>query len=120
MLLVLNGEVSVETAEPGHDGEHVDISALGPGNLIGEMGLLDGAPRSVTCVAATRVDAGGLSREALELLFSENPKVGAKLMTAIAKRLADRLRAAGDQLRIYSQLVADMQREINAMKRRAL
>ncbi|MDH5540037.1 MAG: cyclic nucleotide-binding domain-containing protein, partial [Rhizobacter sp.] len=43
MLLLLTGEVSVQTREPGGS-EPVVISVLGPGNLIGEMGLLDGAP----------------------------------------------------------------------------
>ena len=41
MLLVLTGEVSVQTADAG-TGEPVVISVLGPGNVIGAMGLLDG------------------------------------------------------------------------------
>ena len=116
MLLLLSGEVSVETVQAGC-ADVVSISVLGPGNLLGEMGLLDGEPRSVSCVAATRVEAAGLSREALELLIREHPAVGARLMTAVAKRLADRLRAAGDQLRIYSQLATDMQLEIDGLRR---
>ena len=116
MLLLLSGEVSVETAQ-ADQADAISISVLGPGNLLGEMGLLDGEPRSVSCVAATRVEAAGLSREALELLIREHPAVGARLMTAVAKRLADRLRAAGDQLRIYSQLATDMQLEIDGLRR---
>lgn len=104
MLLLLDGEVAVETSQP-QDGHEVEISVLGPGNLLGEMALLDGEPRSVSCRAVTRIEAAGLSREALERLMRENPLVGARLMTAVAKRLADRLRAAGDQLRIYAQLL---------------
>lgn len=104
MLLLLEGEVSVETAT---DDAGVEISVLGPGNLFGEMALLDGEPRSVSCRAATSIEVAGLSREALELLLRENPVVCAKLMTAIAKRLSDRLRAAGDQLRMYAQLLDD-------------
>lgn len=118
MLLLLSGEVSVETAQPGH-ADAVSISVLGPGNLLGEMGLLDGEPRSVSCVAATRIEAAGLSREALAVLLREHPAVGAGLMTAVAKRLADRLRAAGDQLRIYAQLASDMQQEIDRLRRGA-
>lgn len=125
MLLLLSGEVSAQTAfvgpptAPAEGGDTVAISVLGPGNLFGEMGLLDGEPRSMTCVAATRIEAAGLSRDALELLLRDHPAVGARLMTAIAKRLADRLRAAGDQLRIYAQLTGDMQQQIERLKRRA-
>lgn len=123
MLLLLSGEVSTETVRPGADAavpgdrsDAVSISVLGPGNLFGEMGLLDGEPRSVSCIAATRIDAAGLSREALELLLRDHPAVGARLMTAIAKRLADRLRAAGDQLRFYAQICGDMQQQIDRLK----
>lgn len=115
MLLLLSGEVSVETVEPSHT-DPVAISVLGPGNLLGEMSLLDGEPRSVSCRAVTRIEAGGLSREALERLLRENPAVGARLMTAVAKRLADRLRAAGDQLRMYSHIVGDLKTRLHALE----
>ena len=117
MLLVLSGDVSVETADPRGGGQ-VAISVLGPGNLIGEMGLLDGSPRSATCTAATAVQAGGLSRKALERLIEDNPRVGAKLMVGLSKRLADRLRAMSEQLVIYAQLTGSMQSEINALRAR--
>ena len=106
MLLLLEGEVSVETSA---DGGGVEISVLGPGNFVGEMALLDGEPRSVSCRAATSIEAAGLSRDALELLLRDNPVVCAKLMMTVAKRLGDRLRAAGEQLRIYAQLLGDVQ-----------
>ena len=77
------------------------ISVLGPGNIIGEMGLLDGSPRSATCIASPAVQAGGLSRKALERLIEDNPQVGAKLMTGLAKRLAERLRAMSEQIGMY-------------------
>ena len=116
LLLLLAGEVSVETADPA--GGAVTISVLGPGNIIGEMGLLDGSPRSATCIASTPVQAGGLSRKALERLIEDHPKVGAKLMTGLAKRLAERLRGMGEQIGMYAQLMASMQQDINSLKAR--
>jgi CRP-like cAMP-binding protein len=44
MFLVLQGDVSVEMAD-STPGEQVPISVLGPGSLVGEMGLIDGSPR---------------------------------------------------------------------------
>jgi hypothetical protein len=52
MALVLEGEVRAESGT-GVTGEEVVVSVIGPGSLIGEMGLLDGAPRSATCTALT-------------------------------------------------------------------
>ncbi|GAP33555.1 cyclic nucleotide-binding domain-containing protein [Piscinibacter sakaiensis] len=118
LLLVLSGEVSVETADPRGGGQ-VAISILGPGNIIGEMGLLDGSPRSATCIATTALQAGGLSRKALEKLIEDNPRVGAKLLVGLSKRLAARLRGMSDQLLMYAQLTESMQQEIQALKARA-
>ena len=103
MLLLLSGEVSIEL-EGSEPGDSTPISVLGAGHLIGEMGVLDGAPRSTHCVAASRVEAAALTRAALHQLIDEHPAVGARLMAAVAQRLAERLRAAGEQLRMLARI----------------
>ena len=103
LLLLLEGEVQVESRANGGN-DPMAISVLGPGSIIGEMSLLDGAPRSATCVALGNVLAAGLSRKGLELLIDEQPRTAAKLLMGLAQRLADRLRALGQQLQMYAQL----------------
>lgn len=103
MILVLTGEVSVEMADLGKP-DAVTVSVVGAGNILGEMGLLDGAARSATCKAVSDVSAATLSRDALKRLLEEHPKVAALLLVAISQRLADRLRALGDQLKLYARL----------------
>ena len=115
MLLVITGEVSVDTAEAGRP-DAVAISVLGPGNLVGELGLLDGAARSASCSAATAVQAASLSRNGLLKLIAERPAVAAKLMAAISQRIADRLRALGEQIQMYAQLTAAQAAEIERLK----
>lgn len=105
MLLLLSGEVSIELEGTSGD-DSMPISVLGAGHLIGEMGVLDGAPRSTHCVAVSRVVAAALTRAALHKLIDEYPAVGARLMAAVAQRLAERLRAAGEQLRMLARLPA--------------
>jgi len=120
MLLVLSGEVSVETAEPGHASEAVAISALGAGSLLGEMSLVDGEPRSTECTAVSAVQAAGLSRQGLDQLVAQHPQVAAKLLAEVASIIANRLRALSDQLRLYAQLTATLQREIDRLKASAM
>lgn len=115
MLLVLSGEVSVDVADDGHP-EAVAVSVLGPGNLVGEMGLIDGAPRSATCKAITDVQAAGLSRVGLQRLIEEHPRVGARLVVLISMRIAERLRGMGDQIAMYSRLAAQQAAEIERLK----
>lgn len=110
LLLILSGEVHVE-ATPFGGSEALEISVLGPGHVIGEMGLLDGAPRSTTCTAVTAVHAAVLSRQAYERMLAEHPVVAAKLMVALAQRIAERLRALGEQLGLYAKLARDARHE---------
>ena len=84
MALVLGGEVTVENAV-AHDG--IVVSVLGPGSLIGEMGLIDQSPRSATCTAASDVALAMLTREALTRLIDDEPAVAARLLLAMSKRI---------------------------------
>ena len=111
MVLLLEGEVTVESIIVSRH-TPVTVSVLGPGSLIGEMGLVDGQARLASCTASTDVSCAILSRAALEKLSQENPKTAAKLMFAVSLRIAERLRETADKLKKYAQLVQAMQQEI--------
>lgn len=112
LLLILQGEVTVETLTVSRRATRT-VTVLGPGSIIGEMALLDGAARSASCVAETRVVCAALSRSALEKMINESPVAAAKLMSALSQRMAERLRDSGEKLRLYAQLVNTMQGEID-------
>lgn len=116
LLLVLEGEVSVESSAAGGPDSPLSLSVLGAGEIIGEMALLDGAPRSVSCTALSAVQAAGLSRQGLENLMAEHPVVAAKLLVVLATRIADRLRALGQQVQWYAQMAADRSEELNRLR----
>lgn len=114
MALVVEGEVTVEALNVSRiDAQTVNV--LGPGHLMGEMSLMDGAARSATCTASTDVRCAVLNRHALEAMIAEEPATAAKLLSAVALRLSRRLREADGKLQLYSQLVASMQQEINRL-----
>lgn len=103
LLLLLDGEVTVETGT-NLPGLEVPIAVLGAGSVLGEMAVLDSAPRSATCTAVSPVQAAGLARRGLERLVEEHPRVAAKLLVVLAQHMAERLRALDDQLRMYGQI----------------
>lgn len=113
MALVLEGEVRAESGT-GVEGEEVVISLMGPGSLVGEMGLIDGAPRSATCTALSDLKLATLSRNALMGLIDAHPAIAAKLLLAICKGMADRLRESNRRLRTLTQVTRAVQRELNA------
>ena len=113
MLLVIDGDVTVENqASPTSEG--LVVTVLGPGSLIGEMSLIDGSPRSATCVAATDVAAGKLTRDALARLMNEQPGLAARLLLAISKRLSDHLREANRKILTFTQVSRALQQELDA------
>ncbi len=114
MALVLEGEVVVESITVSRT-EPLTITVLGPGSLVGEVGLVDQAPRSASCTACTDVLCAILTREALAALVEEAPRMGAKLLLAISARLAERLRDNARKLRLYAKLAVSMRLEIDRM-----
>lgn len=103
MLLIVDGDVSVSEAAAG-GGEAVPVAVISAGAIIGEMSLLDGAPRASTCIAIGPVQAAGMSRKGLEVLIARHPAVAARFMVNLCCRLSDRLRAMGDQLKLYASM----------------
>ncbi|WP_302174114.1 cyclic nucleotide-binding domain-containing protein [uncultured Hydrogenophaga sp.] len=114
MLLLLSGDIAVENELPGAADSMV-VSIIGPGSLLGEMGVIDGSPRSATCTANTDITVGLLTRTGLMRLLRDEPAVGARLLLAITKRMADRLRETTRKLRTFAQMNRVLQQELNVV-----
>ena len=112
MLLLLDGEVTIESIVVSRTAP-ITVTVLGPGSLIGEMGLLDGAPRSASCTAMSDLRCAILTRDAMNHLLNDDPRTAAKLMMAISLRIAQRMRENQDKLKLYAQLTQAMNEEIN-------
>lgn len=84
--LLLEGE-----AEVVRDG--VEVARVGPGDFLGELGLLDQADRSASVVATTPVKALYWEHEVLRDLLRRLPRVAERIeQEATRRRDADRSR----------------------------
>jgi CRP/FNR family transcriptional regulator, cyclic AMP receptor protein len=61
--------------------------ALGPGDFLGEMALLDGGPRSATVTAETSVRAMRLPRRGFEKALKQDPGMARAIMEELAGRV---------------------------------
>ena len=95
LLLLEEGEVEVVGEAAG---EAVVYAQLGPGSVVGEVGFVDGRPRTHSVRAVTPCRLRRLTRERLLLLVKDDPGLFAKLTIAMAELIAFRFRGAVDAL----------------------
>jgi len=114
MVLVLDGEVTVENIVVSRISP-ITLTVLGPGSMHGELGLIDGLPRSASCTASSDLRCAILTREGMSQLLKDDPRIGAKLMMAISMRIGERLRDNTEKLKKYVQLTRTMQQEIDRL-----
>jgi CRP/FNR family transcriptional regulator, cyclic AMP receptor protein len=64
-------------------------ASLGPGDVVGEMSLLDNRPRSATVTARTDMHLLVLSSRNFSALINEVPLVARRIMAALARRVRE-------------------------------
>ncbi|MEQ8717809.1 MAG: cyclic nucleotide-binding domain-containing protein [Acidimicrobiales bacterium] len=65
------------------------VADLGPGDFLGELAVLSGAPRTATVVATSEMSLEVLNRRELMTMLDENPRVARKILVGAVKRLHD-------------------------------
>ncbi len=68
------------------------IDILHPGEIFGEMAILEEAPRSANAIALDPVKALEFNRENFEILMRGNPQIALKLLRLFTKRIYDQRR----------------------------
>jgi CRP-like cAMP-binding protein len=68
-------------------GREVIIDLLGPGDVFGELALLDGEPRSADCVATEVTELLLLQRDDFLQFLEGNPKLTIALLAELSRRL---------------------------------
>ena len=68
------------------------IDILNPGEIFGEMAILEDAPRSGSAVALDQVKVLEFNRENFEILMMGNPQIALKLLKLFTKRIYDQKR----------------------------
>lgn len=82
MVAIVSG-----TARIVKDGK--TITTVGPGDVVGEMSLIDGHRRSASVVAETPVEVVEIHRTTFTKLLDSNPSIARKLLVAQTVRLRD-------------------------------
>lgn len=84
--IVIDGTVDI--LMPSGTSE-IAVANLGPGEIVGEMAVITGEPRSAAIVAKTEVHVLRIERATLRALLREFPELSQEMMLILARRLAE-------------------------------
>ncbi|MGB0694489.1 MAG: SulP family inorganic anion transporter [Rhodospirillaceae bacterium] len=100
--LLVSGRMEIHIAIPGSLRQR-RVGVLTPGTVFGEMGLLDGAPRSARVRAVAPSLCLSIDRAAFETLQREDPDTAMRLLGNLSRLFADRLRISNRMVAALEQ-----------------
>lgn len=92
MFAILTGRIRLALSNAR--GREIVLRTLGPGDILGEMALIDGEPRSADATAAEDTTCLVLTRARFEAVAADRPDVG----MAMARHLSSHLRRTNFQM----------------------
>lgn len=105
LYLIRSGKVKVSLMQ--HEADEQNLVTLNPGDVFGELALIDGNLRVTSARVAEQALLYSLSRKNFLKLAAEKPRLGIQLTLNIAKLLSFRLRQAKKDYRTMLALLAD-------------
>ena len=96
MVVLLTGTIAVDRVQPW--GEQLRLAETRPGDILGEMSLLDSGIRFSTCTTLTDCELAALNAEAMDEMMSKDPQLAASLVALLARKLSQRLRVVSARL----------------------
>lgn len=96
MVVVLSGSIAVDRVQPW--GERLRLAEAVPGEILGEMSLLDSGMRFSACTTLGTCDIAVLSADAMDEMLSADPALAANLIALLARKLSLRLRVVSARL----------------------
>lgn len=116
VYFVLNGSLKVLVSD--EDGREVILTMLGQGDIFGEMGVVDEAPRSATVTAVSSSDLVSIPQSDFRRILQDNFELCLRIMGNLAQRLreADRKIESLALMDVYgrvARLLLDMAETVN-------
>lgn len=96
MVVLLCGTIAVDRVQPW--GEHLRLAETRPGDILGEMSLLDSGIRFSACTTLSDCEVAVLGADALDEMMTDSPKLAAALIALLARKLSLRLRVVSARL----------------------
>lgn len=87
LYVLING--SIKVMNTNEEGREVILAILGPGEFFGEMGMIDGSPRSATIVSTESCEFLVITKDDFRQVLSENFEITLQIMKSLVHRLRE-------------------------------
>ena len=119
LYIVISGRLKVMMGET--DGKEVILGIVGPGEIFGEMGLIDDGPRSASVVAIEPCELLSLTKRDFKKCMVESYDTAMTVMRVLVRRLraADRKIGSLAMLDVYgrvARLLLDMSENVDGQR----
>ncbi len=96
MVVLLSGAIAVDREQPW--GESLRLAEVAPGEILGEMSLLDSGLRFSVCTTLCECEIAVLSADTMDEMLDHDPALAANLIALLARKLSLRLRVVSARL----------------------
>ena len=86
-FVLLRGRAIVTTR--GSDGSETAFNVMGPGEVFGEVAILDGQPRSASVTTLERCEMAVIDKHSFHALLAVSPSIAANLLAVLARRMRE-------------------------------
>lgn len=97
LFLVKKGTVRI--SKMFAEGDEKTLAILGPEDILGEMAVIDGLPRSATARVAEDAELVSLKKSDFDALCQNAPELALKISMNIVRVFSKRIREANDEYR---------------------
>jgi CRP/FNR family cyclic AMP-dependent transcriptional regulator len=94
LCLIAEGRVRIQLT--GADGREVVLNVYGPGEIFGELALLDGEPRSADAIAQDAARVFWLQRRDFVAFLDGHPRAAMTMLASLSRRLRHTTRVVQD------------------------
>jgi len=94
MMAVLSGQIRISISSP--DGKELLLAVLHPGEVFGEIALLDGKERSADATAMTACSLGVLDRREVMVFLERHPEAWPRIVEVLCERFRENTQHAAE------------------------
>ncbi len=109
LYIIAEGNVSISQKMDDEDGEHI-LRIGGKGDVVGEMGLIQNAPRSASVYTTTPCTTLEMDKQDFENILAKNPRIALDLIGITLDRIRENDQRAISELQKTNQVLRQMDR----------